>query len=73
MALQEADAPPTGRDLKGRVTEIERDGKPDTWYFVTSYDITATARTTAHTLRGRHPSLDIRADEGSILARKKAT
>jgi len=62
-----------GRDLKGRVTEIAEDGKPDTWYFVTSYELSATARTTAHTLRSKYPSLDIRADKGSILARKKAT
>ena len=71
MALQEADAPSTGRDLKGIVEEIYTQGKMGQWYFVTSYDNPATARTTAHTLRGRYKLLDIRADEGTILARIK--
>jgi len=73
MALQEADAPSTGRDLKGIVDEILFDGKEGQWYFVTSYDTVATARTTAHTLRSRYGGLDIKADNGTILARKKAT
>ncbi len=72
MALEEASAPPSQRNLKGIVEEIQRDGISGTWYFVTSYDIVSSARTQAYDLRSRFPDLDIRAEAGSILARRKA-
>ena len=72
MALEETSAPKSGHNLKGTLQEIADDGKDDQWYLVASYPVVATARTTAYTLRGQFPNLDIRADEGSVLARKRS-
>lgn len=73
MALQEADKPSTNRDLKGLVEEVQRDGKPGMWYFITSYDNLASARDAAHKLNIRFPDLRIRADKGAVLATKRET
>ncbi|RKZ91518.1 MAG: hypothetical protein DRQ43_10020 [Gammaproteobacteria bacterium] len=73
MALEEASAPPSTRDLKGAVEEVLTLGKPGKWYFITSYENLASARDAAHKLGIRYPDLRIRADKGLVLAMKKET
>lgn len=71
MALTPAENPPHLRDLKGIIEEIQADGELDIWYFVTSYDNLASARDSAHKLGVRYPDMKVRADKGSVLARRK--
>ena len=71
MALNPATVPvDTKAALGPTIQEVIDDGALDVWYIIRAYDLWPTARDSAVKLRKRYPGLDIRAQRGTVYARK---